>query len=293
MKKITPLAKDFKLFMLFIAILSFVSCKKDTGGSNTTRKPNSILYNWEYNGTTWVWKGFMLLDLDHAENKDKSFIVVDVADMGGGKMKFTLRRGPLPIDSLSTNWPAAVRKVSFGYSNDITVDAYTRMQSTTTGPRFTYRYDSLHKFPTSIYLVNYLQNPLYAGSMAGKTPQGRGGSWVANASNKSTPHDVIYYFKESAYSSVISPGHGGVSLTEYIGSGVSTTSERWKSVDAALTVEGNKFHHLYFDFDSWQYFVVRDWCPSSYGNECDKGGLQELTLQSMDNLMEWPKGWGK
>lgn len=283
--------------ILLAATAYFAACKKDKGTSqppppSTFKKPGSILYNWEYNGATWVRNGFMLLDLDHASNKDKSYITIQANQPSPGEFKFTLKKAPLPIDSLATNWPADVRSVSFGYSNDMTVNAAMRLQAQSPTKPYTYRYDSIHKFSSGIYMYNYLQNPLYAGSMAGKTPQGREGAWGADANNNAIPHDIIYYFKESSYSNVIGPGNGGKLLTEY-SNGLGAPSDTWQKVDACLTIEGYYYTHLYFDLDEWQYFSLRDWCPSVYGNKCDQGGLQVIQWKSMNTLMTWPAGWGK
>lgn len=281
--------------ILLITMFWITACKKDNApnpAGGGTKTPNSILYNWEYNGSMWVRRGFMLLDLDHAENKDKSFMVVDLKATGIGKFEFELKRGPLPIDSLSSNWPPEVRKVAFGYSNDMTVNAQMRIQSQNTGPRFEYRYDSIHKFQSAIYTYNYLNNPLYAGSMAGKTPQGRTGAWGADASDNAIPRDIIFYFSESAFSNVVSPGNGGIYLTDLIG-GVNVESAIWKKTDAVMTFEGAYYTHLYFDFDEWQFFTVEDWCPASYGAACTKGGVQIIKPKSMNELMKWPEGWGK
>lgn len=287
-----------KLFIQALAtmlLLQLFACKKDNSpqppGGTGFKKPGSILHNWEFNGTTWQRKGFMLLDLDHASNKDKSFMVVDLKEAAIDEFKFELKKGPLPIDRLASNFPEEVRSVSFGYSNDMTVNESMRLQAQNTGPVFNYRYDSIHKFSTAIYIYNYLNNPLWAGSMAGKTPQARLSSWMPDGSDKAVPNDVIFYFKESAYSSVIGPGRGGIYLTDYV-NGVNVSSELWKKVDVAMTFEGTYYSHLFFDVDEWQYFVIRDWCPASYGANCEKGGVQIVKWISMNKLMEWPAGWG-
>lgn len=280
-----------------VTLLLLNACKKDSGKEDDTtatgyKKPASILSNWEYRGGTWQVDGFMLLDLDHADNKDKSFMVVGLQETSIDKYGFVLKKGPLPIDSLATNWPPEVRSVAFGYSNDLTVNAAMRLQAQTATRPYTYRYDSVHKFSTAIYLYNYLNNPLYAGSMAGKTPQGRQTAWAPDATGNAVPRDIIYYFKESAFSNVIAPGYGGIMLTDLV-NGVNTPSEIWKKVDATITFTGTYYTHLYLDVDDWQYFTIRDWCPSSYGAKCDKGGVQYIHWRSMNELMNWPAGWGK
>ncbi|WP_276483715.1 hypothetical protein [Paraflavitalea pollutisoli] len=285
-----------KLFILLAALASLAACKKDTPPAtpaDTAKKPGSFLVNWEYNGSTWVRSGYLMLDLDHASNKDKSYMVFDLEPAGGTKFKFVLKKGPLPIDSLATNWPASVRSVAFGYGNDMTVNAAMRLQAQTPTKPYTFRYDSIHKFSTAIYLYNYLNNPLYAGTMAGKNPQGRASGWGPDAAGNASPRDIIYYFRESAFSDVIGPGRGGIVLTDLV-NGVNTASTLWKEVDAVLTFfESAIYHHLYFDFDNWRYFVTYDWCPASYGAPCTKGGVQVAEWRNMNDLMTWPAGWGK
>lgn len=284
------------LVILFTGNIFLQSCKKDntpTPGSPSSAKiPNTVLFNWEFNGSTWVRNGFMLLDLNHDNNKDKAYIIIEPQQTGTDAFRFVLKEGPKPIDSLASNWPADVKSASFGYSNDMTVNAAMRLQAQTASRPYTYRYDSIHKFSTAIYIYNYLNNPLYAGSMAGKNPQGRTSAWAPDASGNAIPRDIIFYFKESAFSDVIGPGRGGIYLTDLV-NGFNTPSEMWKKVDAVMTMQGSIYTHLYFDFDEWQFFSVYDWCPASYGAECLKGGVQIIKWQSMNNLMTWPEGWGK
>lgn len=279
------------LYIILLAGLQLTACTKSKGDedkktSTSGRKPNSILYNWKYNGATWVLDGFMMLDLDHADNKDKAYFTFDLVNTTSG-FKFKLKKGPLPIDSLAENWPAEVRDVSFGYSNDMTVNQYMRLQSQTTGPRFNYRYDSIHKFSTGIYIVNYLHNPLYAGTMVGQNPEARTSGWRPDESGNAIPADVIYYFSKEAYSDVVSPGNGGRSLVSYY-----PGFTLWKYVDMAMTFESAYNYHLYFDVDEWRFFSVKSNCPSSYDAECIKGSLQIVDWKSMDELMDWPEGWG-
>ncbi|MCG2617776.1 hypothetical protein LZZ85_25975 [Terrimonas sp. NA20] len=278
-----------------LLLLQFFACKKDNSPQPPApaayKRPGSILYNLEHNGTTWERNGFMLLDLDHASNKDKSFLVVDVKQVGVDGVRFELKKGPMPIESLASNWPAEVRSVGFGLSNDMTVNASMRLQAQNTGPVFNYRYDSIHKFSTSIVVYNYLNNPLWAGSMAGKAPQARLGSWIADANDNAIPQDIIYYFKEAACSNVSQPGLGGLPLVDY-SAGLGIQADSWKKIDAAMTVEGAIYKRLYFDVDEWNFFMIKDWCYASYGSRCEKNGRQEVKWMSMDTLMDWPEGWG-
>jgi hypothetical protein len=285
---------------LFVCLVlaSLVSCKKDdtTGGGNNPslkHQPNAILPNLEYDGT-WKQKGYILMDLKADDNKNKKYMVVDVEPADGGRYKFVLKKGPKPIDSLATNWPANVKSVAFGLSNDIIIDAKMRMQAQGVTPNglFTYTYDSLHKFPTAILTYNYLNNAvLYAGIMAGKKPDGRCLFWGGDEFGKSKPLDVIYYFKEGYYTNVIGVGNGAQPFTTNV-NGVSIVGGSWNEVDAVMTIPGYIYHHFFFDFDKWRYFEYNDFCPSTWGADCT-AGIQYLNYKSMDELMTWPEGWGK
>ncbi|MGN6420778.1 MAG: hypothetical protein ACTHMC_24925 [Pseudobacter sp.] len=279
------------LFVVLLAGLQLTACKKngddDRKSSVSNRKPKSILMNWKHNGTTWVRDGYMILDLDHAENKDKSYFTFDLVNTTSG-FKFKLKKGPLPIDSLAENWPAEARDVSFGYSNDMIVNQYMRLQSQTTGPRFNYRYDSIHKYSTGIYMVNYLHNPLYAGSMARENPQGRATGWRADGAGNSIPSDIIYYFSKESYSEVSVPGYGGIAL-----SGLLSGYNPWIEVDMMMTFESTYNSYLFFDVDEWRFLSFESNCPSSYGTACLKGTVQYVDWRSMNELMNWPEGWGK
>lgn len=286
--------KTKTLLALLMLITILGSCStQDVAPTGKNRRPLSILYNFEYNGT-FKRNGYMLLDLNHDDNKDKKFMVIDVENAPGGGYQFVIKRGPLPIDSLATNWPAKVKSVFYGYNTDMTVDAYMslRMNSVSNG-RINYTYDSTHRMSGTIYMVNYLWNPLYAGRMVGKTPQARAFYWDLDANGNAKPKDIIFYFNESAYTNVISIGHGDQPLTTLV-NGIPTVTDDWKKVDAVLTLEGAYYSHFYFDFDAWQYFTTRDFCPSTHGAPCPGGGsVQYSDYRSMDDLMDWPEGWGK
>lgn len=275
-------------------LLFFSACKKEKRPSSVkvSSTPISILYNYEYNGT-WQQKGYMLLNLNHESNKDKKFMIIDVENAAGGGYKFVIKRGPLPIDSLATNWPASVKSVSYGYSSDMVINAQMamRVQGATPNNRFTYLYDSLHKLSNTILAYNYLNNPLYAGSMAGKAPQGRDFFWTNDANGQSKPKEVIYYFKEGYYTNTTTIGNGANPLTTLV-NGIPTVTDDWKKIDAVLTLPGSYFTHFYFDFDEWRFFYTKDFCPSTWGAPCT-AGLQYADYQSMNTLMTWPDGWGK
>lgn len=284
------------IFLPVVVMAAFFlqSCSKSGSDSNTNsfRKPNTILVNWEYNGSTWVRNGYMLLDLDHADNKDKSYMIVNIEPNGSGGFKFVLKQGPLPIDSLASNWPAEVRSAGFGYGNDMTVNAAMRLQAQTNTRPYTYRYDSIHKFSTGIATYNYLNNPVYAGVMAGKAPQGRAVMYGPDGSGNSMPRDIIFYFKEGYASNILAPGTGAQPFTSIV-NGVPTVISNGSGLDAVLTIEGPVFLTFYFDFDEWQFFYFWDSCPSVNGAPCTGGTVQVSDYQSMNNLMNWPAGWGK
>lgn len=102
----------------------------------------------------------------------------------------------------------------------------------------------------------------------------------------------MFYFKESAFTNVGTIGLGDQPLTTLV-DGIPTVTDEWKKVDAVLTLEGTYFTQFYFDFDEWRYFTTRDFCPSTHGAPCPGGGVHYADYQSMDNLMDWPEGWGK
>jgi hypothetical protein len=294
--KIQPM-KNLYLLLITAFICVIVSCKKEkasTDDSKTASNSVSIITNYEYNGI-WQRKGYMMLDINHDDNKDKKFLIFDIENRVGGGYQFVIKRGPLPIDSLATNWPKQVKTIFNGYSNDMYVDQYMRMQATnvSAGSRFTYVYDSMQKFSgNSILMLNYLHNAsLYAGSMASKLPQAKVLLWEGDATGTSKPKDVIYYFKEGHFTNVTSVGNGANLLTTFQ-NGFNVPSERWKKMDAVITLEGTFYTHFYFDFDEWQYFTIKDFCPSTWGAPCT-AGLQTADFQSMDNLMTWPIGFGK
>lgn len=285
--------QPIKWIVFAIILIQFAACKKENNtapGKNTTVRRISMLPNYEYNGTSWQRNGFMLFDIDHADNKDKQYMVIDVENSSSG-YKFVKKKGPFNIDQLAAGWPPEVRFAAFGLSNDFIIDANMRMQvQSFSGNQFVYRYDSLYKFSTAIYTYNYLNNAtLYAGAMAGKPPQGRAGFWQPDDKGNSIPLDIIYYFKEGYFTNVIGIGNSPQPLTTMT-NGIRTISEDWKTIDAVLTLEGTYYTHFYFDFDKWRFFYFKDFCQSIYGAPCD-AGIQQADFMSMDLLMDWPQSW--
>ncbi|MDJ1470794.1 hypothetical protein [Xanthocytophaga flava] len=284
----------FQLSCILLSPFVWISCKdKNTKGPQTaTNSSLCILDNYEYDGY-WKRNGYMILDLNHDQNKDKKFMVFDIKYISG-EYKFVVKRGPLPIDSLATNWPAEVKSVSYGYTSSMVVNAQMlmRVNSISSDGRFIYHYDSTYKFPNSILTYNYLNNAaLYAGNMAGKTPQGKAMFWYVNG-NVSKPKDVIFYFREGFCTNVTTPGNKPVPMTDLV-DGIPTLSEAWKKIDAVLTIEGTYYTHFFFDFDEWRFFQTTDFCMSVWGAPCEGGQVQYVDYQSMNTLMDWPDGWTK
>lgn len=310
------------LIIVWAGALCVASCKKDNTNTSTGssfRKPSGMLLNLDYNGTTWVQNGYLLLDIDHADNKDKQFMIVDVVAEGSG-YKFMTKQAPKPIDQLATNWPTEVRQVISGryFANDFFVSAYMKMKATNSTKPYEFLYDSAHHFTplSSVILpLNYMLNPIYAGNMAGKDPQASLELWAPGRNTSSgsdpdfedstsnymfytknnpvaKPYMLYFYFNEGYFTNVSSPGKGSRPFSNFIYNGGDQINNMKGKIDAAMVLHEDVSTIMFFDFDNWEYYFVKMPCPAVYDAPCN-GEIEISPTQSMNSLMTWPEGWGK
>lgn len=103
------------ILAIAVVILAQYSCKKDNpvaptpNQSSAINTPNlvAINYKWDASIGWWSADGFIFYDLNHDDNKDKKYFIAKIARYDSLKIV----KGPLPIDSVATNWPAEVKSV--------------------------------------------------------------------------------------------------------------------------------------------------------------------------------------
>ncbi|RYY58066.1 MAG: hypothetical protein EOO09_00405 [Chitinophagaceae bacterium] len=318
--------KHYHSFVLAACLSAavFSSCKKDQGNAGNPPSASrfmGILPEGMPAANGSIPKNrFVFLDINHASNADKRFLIADIVEEGG-EYRFRLAEGPKPISAFATNWPADVREVVHGkgLSHDFFVNAFLKMRTTSTyqARPYTFHYDSVQKFtPVSsvILPINEMHNPFYAGPMAGKNPQACLDLWVpgrdrsgttpvdvndslpdyffyGNFPRVATPARLYLYFDEGYFTSVVSPLGKAIPSDSLLYPGAFSNSMKGK-IDAALVYEGSTSVIFLFDFDDWQFFTMAMTCPPVYGRAC-YGNITTSAVKSMDSLMDWPEGWGR
>jgi hypothetical protein len=290
--------KTTNIFFLLTFSLFTISCIK-----NSTPPPKQridkqaffILENYTHNGSVWKRDGFLLLDINHDDNKDKQFMIIDVENAPTDGYKFVIKKGPLPIDSFATNWPSYVKSVSYGNNLDMVINTEKGMyaHAPAINGKYTYTYGNLTYITNGIYHYQYLNDTVnFIGHLKGKSPQAQAYFWVSNVMGNSSGRLINYYFREGYYTDITSDGNGGPKLLTEFNNNISISSDSWKKIDAALTFPAYYYTHFFFDFDTWRYFSTTDFCPSIYGAPCS-AGLKYSDYKSMDELMTWPENWAK
>ena len=111
-----------KLFPVGFLVLLGACKKTDTATVNpallNNHSPNFIC---EYQtGATAINGQFVVFDLNRDANADKQFFILSLLNSGGIPTdSCQVLQAPQPIESLAASWPATIKSVAFGVSNNI------------------------------------------------------------------------------------------------------------------------------------------------------------------------------
>lgn len=278
-------------------------CKKSDpvvpGNFTATHHPTFVC---QHQPTTASINGqFVIFDLNHTDNKDKAYFIAKLVARGNGFAdSCEIVEAPQPIDKLASGWPAEVTSVAFGTTRNILTDAKNAIKSNAGDP---WVYAPL-LVNTNLY--RKLNDPAYAGAMAGKKPFGNN----TVSSYYSPPpayqaynrlyRDVVYYFKDEVYAENIE--NGGVKPLSSLFPGI--TGIDWKTINQTVTVDIEdastviRYYKKYyfFDWEGWKYYVVEESqaearylsYPVVYYIKFNFKGAQ-----SLDKFCKWPQGWSK
>jgi hypothetical protein len=286
------------LLVAALCLMLAASCKKSPvtpppTGSGTKNSPNFVAQNFKWDAVTvggWVEDGLIFYDLNHDDNKDKKYFVVKIASFAGTTSldSFKIIKGPLPIDSAATNWPAHVKSCGYGYNTDMYVNARTRMKvsSRTADGRLIYVYDSIS--PT------LFTGPQFSGRLAGKTPQGLSFIRASGLPGGAIAWQFWSYFKEETYlGNLTGGGSGGWSSGAFSNMFAATPAYDWVNVNnvAFFKNEYGWNTHIFFDFKNWRYFTWKESCPTP--TDCSSITVSMSGYASLDKFLKWPEGWGK
>ena len=294
------------LLLLALLLPGFIACKKTnpaapgtTPTGLTTYTPNFIS---EHQPAASMLNGqFVIYDLNHDDNKDKQYFVVSLIKSGTGfSDSAQVLQAPQSIEKLAPGWPTAVKSAAFGKTLNIITDAKNSVVSLY-GNAWQYG-----PMSTSTNVYRKLNDPEYAGAMAGKKPYGNnpmreqytpGPSYI---DYKGLYRDITYYFKDGMYTSNAS----GIPAKPFDSLFTGATSIDWKTIDQTVKadIEDPVTHiryftkFFYFDWTNWRYFVVDEteatalylsYPPVYYIKFNPRGPY------SLNKFCQWPAGWGK
>lgn len=292
--------RNFKLSLL-IAVVSISllvnGCSKDTNISPASKSENTPNFASMYFITPNK-IGVMFFDLDHDDNKDKKYFVAELIYLTDDTMKII--EDPISITNLASNWPSSVKDAGMGISlfdqsptvGRVTVSSSMEIRLNSGNAQ----YDSISILSGNPGTLSPYDDPNYARSMAGKTPQGWTLIQVPSGVGGSTPMYPIFYFKEGYY--VDKPYSWAAidakPITSLVPGGAANKYD-WASVDNVISysndADGNFRTHLFFDFKNWRYFTWTEGCAFEVG--CTERKLTLSPYKSLDGLLKWPEGWGK
>jgi len=284
--------KNLKISILSLTVAIIViatGCKKDTISDSTLIARGSInTPNFVCAYNIYPKVGFAFYDLNHDENKDKKYFTAELMYLGSDTMK--ILDGPFPITNLASNWPSQVKDIGMENNSYWIVSASMGVKITSDNAQ----YDSINVFDGNPGSLSPFENPIYARSMAGKTPQGFTVIQVPSGVGGSTPKYPIFYFKEGYY--VDKPYSWATiesaPITSLVPGGVAAKYD-WINVDNVISFSndalGNFRTHLFFDFKNWRYFSWDEGCTIG----CTERTLTLSDYKSLDGLLKWPADWGK
>lgn len=295
-----------RLLLPVFLLASFTACKKSNPAAPgtaptglTAHTPNFIS---EHQPAAYMLNGqFVVYDLNHDDNKDKQYFIVSLIKAGTGYSDSTqVIQAPQSIDKLAPGWPTTVKTAAFGKTLNIITDAKNSVVSLY-GDAWQYG-----PISTTTNVYRKLNDPVYAGTMAGKKPFGNNSvpvEYKPGPSYKDYPatyRDITYYFKDGFYTSNVS----GVPAQPFDSLFTGAASIDWKNIDQTVKVdiEDPVTHiryftkYFYFDWTNWRYFVVDEteatalylsYPPVYYIKFTPRGPY------SLNKFCQWPTGWGK
>lgn len=244
---------------------------------------------------------FVIFDLNHADNKDKTYFIVKlIAKDNDFADSCQIVESPQPIENLALGWPAQITSVGFGTTRNIITDARNAVKSNAGDP---WEYAPLL---TNTNLYRKLNDPAYASEMAGKKPYGN--SIVSSYYSPPTSYqdyihtyrDVVYYFKDGVYTENIENGSTKPLSLLF----PEVTGIDWKNIDQTVTVDiedGTKAiryfkKYYFFDWTNWKYYIVEETQAEARYLSYPVVYYIKFSLKgvfSLDSFCKWPQGWSK
>lgn len=283
-----------------------LSCKKNSPASPTIptppistsiNTPNFVAMNvkWDNYLGVYVDDGLIFYDLNHPNNSDKKYLTVKAANFGVAD-SFKITKGPYPIDSAATNWPAQVTSCGYGYNTDMFVNSSMRLKAQYRTPdgRFGYLYDSIyHSRKGDGGLKNRFDDRKISGSNAGKTPQGETIIYVSYLPGGAQYYQFTSYFRQGTFVAGATGSEAVFTSGSLSSLFPGASAYDWQSVDNVISYknEFGWYSHTFFDFKNWRYFTWKEACENQ--ENCMSKKLIMGGYTSLDRFCKWPTGWGK
>jgi hypothetical protein len=263
-----------------IAVLSaslFSSCKKDKTGNGqpitaSKNTPNLICLAYPQSGQPVNINAFNFYDLDHDDNKDKKYFTVELFSSGVDSVRVIME--PKPIDSLSANWPATIKKIRWGSGAEFIVDNESFIRIT--GGNF-YQIQYNQASPQHAWLSRY-KNTIAAVSLPNAEVTLPGGEYK------------LFYFVDRpgladvfAYQNASGSYYRMSDLLNAMGQAFNAYD--WRDVTHLIWLHGQTAFY-FFDFKNWRYWRIDK--RNGIGQE-----WVGTAPKSLDRFVKWPQGWGK
>lgn len=297
------MSKPRAWILLCLTAAISTGCKKSaTPGSNPPTSSHTPNFAAEYFQSAQVQNGkFAIFDLNHDDNADKQFFLISLIKDGNGFLdSAAVAQPPASINTIASSWPAQIKSAAFGHSMDIVTDAKNFVRSNA-GSAWQF-----NPIPTTTNLYRKLNDPVYAGTMAGKKPYGNNAMRTQYKPGPSYHdylglyRDITYYFKDGFYTT----NTQGAAALPFDSLFDGAAQIDWKNIDQVVKadVEDAGTHtryftrYLFFDWANWRYWVVAEtekvalypsYAPVYYIGFNVRGPL------SLDKFCQWPQGWGK
>lgn len=283
-----------QLFFLLSLTVAFCSCKKDdksiTPPSAFANSPTCAYYSYEPIGGGQYGHFVSFFDLRSTNTAEKKYFKMQLKYQGVID-SFEIAGQPQSINNLAAGFPSDITgHPGFGWVNQWTNPQFRLL---TSGGSSYYK-DTIVRNPASnIYhlYLNYLSGPLQ-----GEWPQSHFDNFYEplGINGETRLHfRTIFYFKKGLCldANNIDPIATIKPLNSFF---VGAPAYDWENVSTAIqlstsTAGANNFYFL--DFKNWRFFKWEQYMNPIFSPA-------QLTTefgdyQSLDNLFNWPEGWGK
>lgn len=266
--------KKYYALIVFPAVF-FMGCKKDKTGNGlpiatSKNTPNLISLAYPKPGQSFNINAYNFYDLDHDDNKDKKYFTVELYSVDSARVIME----PKPIDNLSANWPAAVKKIRWGSGAEFIVDNESFIRITS----------------GNFYQIQYNQtSPQHAWLSRYKSTIAPPGLPNAEVNFGNNNYKLFYFINRTGFADVFAYQNANGAYYNTLdllnAMGQAFNAYDWRDVSNLIWLPTQNAL-FFFDFKNWLYWRI----DKRNGIGQDWVGTPP---KSLDRFVKWPQGWGK